>query len=413
METSQKKAILFIDGDNIEAAYCSKLVNTAKENGYLAEIHLFANFTNIDGKGKSWDPIIDIYAIEAHHAPSLTEQKNSADIRLMIYLMSCLYEREDLDVFLIAANDNDYNPVVAEIRRFGKTAINLYTDKRRSERLLAVYNKSYYIEASSHSAAKPTEAKKLTVVNKPLSPVNKNNNANNANNKQVANAKNGGKNGRTNNRNAFKQAEQMPASTQQELAEKGEKAIEQAQHLEPQPTLQTTVEHTETAFPSSNDHIFEDLLEETNTVEENAVEGNENPVEHIETFAEQAEAFTKQPEAFTKQPESLPKQGDFSSEKAETFAKQNEAEPHNERDDRYDRLVKTVKTLIERGLESAETYSLSDLSEQLRRKIKKFSVKSSYKTRYSTFKKFLSSLMGDYPEVFSAYKIDMDVIIKK
>ncbi len=142
MNYQNKKAILFIDGDNIAANMADAITECAKKYGTVSETHLFANFKSADTE---WSVAAYKYAMHIHHLPVMVAKKNTTDIGLTIAVMRELYSSSPADVFIIASNDSDFMPVAMEIRSRGKTAVCLYTSKDNTQQLSA-YNDFHLVE---------------------------------------------------------------------------------------------------------------------------------------------------------------------------------------------------------------------------------------------------------------------------
>ena len=120
------KAILFIDGDNVNNTdYVDSVISEAYKFGELSEKHIYANFKSVSD---AWSQAIYKYAITAHHCPVITKRKNSTDIALAIDVVQHTYENEDVDTYIIATNDKDFMQLALYLRRIGKKSVCLYVD---------------------------------------------------------------------------------------------------------------------------------------------------------------------------------------------------------------------------------------------------------------------------------------------
>lgn len=148
-----RKAVLFIDGDNISGSMADAVYDNAREFGKLCEAHLFANFKGADSE---WSLAAYRHALAIHHLPVIIAKKNTTDIGLTIQAMETLYKRPDVDVYIIASNDTDFMPLAAAIRAHGKVAVCLYTSKDNMQQTTA-YDTAKLVEkgkANTEAAAK-------------------------------------------------------------------------------------------------------------------------------------------------------------------------------------------------------------------------------------------------------------------
>lgn len=153
-----RKAILLIDGDNVSGGMADAVYEAAKEFGKICEGHLFANFKSVDS---DWSMAAYRHALEIHHLPVIISKKNTSDIGLTIKAMEKLYTCSDIDAYIVVSNDTDFMPLAAEIRRLGKLAVCLYTNKDNVQQT-AAFDISKLVE-KRQSAAETDKEKKLAV----------------------------------------------------------------------------------------------------------------------------------------------------------------------------------------------------------------------------------------------------------
>lgn len=155
-----RKAILLIDGDNVSGGMADAVYEAAKEYGRICEAHIFGNFKKID---TDWHMAAYRHALIIHHFPIIISGKNTADIGLTIQAMEKLYTCADIEAYIIAANDTDYMPLAAELRRQGKLTVCLYTKK--DNQLTGAYDIAKLVEKKIGDPAQSNERKFAENVN--------------------------------------------------------------------------------------------------------------------------------------------------------------------------------------------------------------------------------------------------------
>lgn len=134
MENSDKIG-LFIDGDNIDESYTDCISEACKAFGEVYEAHCFSDFVQ---RKQRWETAYRKYGIELHYIPGSEKRRgkpdpNTSDIAMALYIAEKLYERPEIDVYIIVANDKDYIPLAKMIReKFRKKAIMFYNEENDS-----------------------------------------------------------------------------------------------------------------------------------------------------------------------------------------------------------------------------------------------------------------------------------------
>lgn len=128
------KTIILIDGDNIDESYTLEILKEAErfvEDDEHFEIHCFGDFVK---RKQTWRQSCYEYGVQLHYVPGIDKQKgkpdpNTSDIALTGFAVKKLYEKPELQVFIIVANDKDYAPLAKIImEEFDKTAVMFYTE---------------------------------------------------------------------------------------------------------------------------------------------------------------------------------------------------------------------------------------------------------------------------------------------
>lgn len=106
--------------------------------------HAYADFERIpDGALNS----LFLIGIEPHHVVG-TEQKNAADMKLCIDVMSTLYTRSDIKTFYLMAGDRDYIPVLRELEEHARTVNVVAFRRQTSGDLLKIIGEENYLDAT-------------------------------------------------------------------------------------------------------------------------------------------------------------------------------------------------------------------------------------------------------------------------
>lgn len=137
MERKEKKIALFIDCENIASKWADKIFESLLDAGDVCIKKAYGDWRN--PSLRSWDKLLNMYAIEPvhiitgnHNKNMIQGGKNSCDIRLSIDVMNCLYDGL-VDCIAIASSDSDFAPLAQEIRKKGIQAIGFGEMKSRQD----------------------------------------------------------------------------------------------------------------------------------------------------------------------------------------------------------------------------------------------------------------------------------------
>ncbi len=160
------KSIILIDGDNICESYVPQIVKEVGERyvekGEYFEVHCFGDFVK---RKQSWQQACYKYGVQLHYVPSIEKQKknqpdpNTSDIALTGFAIKRLYEKPDLEVFIIVANDKDYVPLAKMLmEEFGKTAVIFYSEP--NDTAAEYYNEAVLLKLENAIQSQPNDTEK-------------------------------------------------------------------------------------------------------------------------------------------------------------------------------------------------------------------------------------------------------------
>lgn len=155
--------IVLIDGDNINESYTPVIFKEVGEryveSGEHFEVHCFCDFVK---RKQSWQQSCYKYGVQLHYVPSIDKQKksqpdpNTSDIALTGFTIKRLYEKPDLEVFVIVANDKDYVPLAKMImEELGKRAVIFYSEP--NDTASEYYNEAVLLKLENAIPSKPND----------------------------------------------------------------------------------------------------------------------------------------------------------------------------------------------------------------------------------------------------------------
>jgi uncharacterized LabA/DUF88 family protein len=116
IEDRSPRLAVFIDGDNVSAAYAEVILEEIASFGEISLRRIYGDFSST--RLNKWSENQVKFGIVAQHVPSTTTGKNASDIALVIdaidQLHSGLY-----DGFFIVSSDGDYTRLAHRIREEG------------------------------------------------------------------------------------------------------------------------------------------------------------------------------------------------------------------------------------------------------------------------------------------------------
>lgn len=122
MDNKKLKAALFIDAENIPAAYADKVVAKAGEFGELIIKRIYGGSKT--SQIKDWSDKSGRHGIHAIINYVYSVKHNASDIAMAIDIMKVYYEY-DIDVFVIATSDSDFSALIHELRERGKNVVGI------------------------------------------------------------------------------------------------------------------------------------------------------------------------------------------------------------------------------------------------------------------------------------------------
>lgn len=136
-----KKIALFIDGDNVSAAYADDIMKLLAQRGEVVVKRVYGDWSN---KCKNWKKAVPKHLFEIKHQINYAPGKNCTDVALAIDVMEVLY-RKQIDVFCIVSSDSDFTTLAIKLRSCGKPVIGM------SEKT----NDNFKAACSEHITLKP------------------------------------------------------------------------------------------------------------------------------------------------------------------------------------------------------------------------------------------------------------------
>lgn len=120
MTEKRNNIALLIDADNAPAKFIQKILSELARYGKVNIRRAYGNWTSQNLK--SWEAILQDYAIQPVQQYALTKGKNATDIAITIDAMDILYTK-NIDVFSIVTSDCDFAPLITRILSDGKIVI--------------------------------------------------------------------------------------------------------------------------------------------------------------------------------------------------------------------------------------------------------------------------------------------------
>ena len=157
MEKISNVAVL-IDAENVPASGAKQIFDEASNYGNILVKRIFADWSKSSVKG--WKEEVNRYSMTAEQQFEVQARKNTTDIALIIQALIILFEK-DVDVFCIAAGDNDYTRLVRELRERDKTVIGL-GGRNVNQSYVNAFNEFIYLDGGQEvktSEKKPSAGK--------------------------------------------------------------------------------------------------------------------------------------------------------------------------------------------------------------------------------------------------------------
>lgn len=167
-----ESAGIFIDYENIHyylssefdnppeiAGYCFEIIRSLK-NTYETNSGLSANIMNAyaDFERIGSGALSNLYLMGILTKNVLgTEHKNAADMQMCIDILETMYNRKDVNHYMIVAGDRDYIPVIQHLKRQGKKIKVAAFRKSISGDLLEIIGENAFIELEPHISEESRE----------------------------------------------------------------------------------------------------------------------------------------------------------------------------------------------------------------------------------------------------------------
>lgn len=113
------KIALFIDRDNISTIEIPNIIKDLENRGNIIIKRAYADFVKHPTLNTC---CVDNGLVPVHQCTSISG-KNSTDMILVIDIMKILYEKQDIDIFVIASFDSDYIAVIQLLKEYEKKVI--------------------------------------------------------------------------------------------------------------------------------------------------------------------------------------------------------------------------------------------------------------------------------------------------
>ena len=137
----KQNLVTLIDSENISHTKADKIKKIIKSQGNSIETYIYAMQNDIHTA--KWH---DIAKQNNWKEKSLSgeREKNKVDNKIMKDCMQILKNNKSADIFTICTSDNDYIPVIEELRKSGKR-VNLICEEKASDKLRKVASKVFEI----------------------------------------------------------------------------------------------------------------------------------------------------------------------------------------------------------------------------------------------------------------------------
>lgn len=120
MDDSKQKIALFIDADNAPASKFEAVLSEVAKYGVVTIRKAYGNWKKTSLK--SWENLLNEYAIQPIQHYDLTKGKNASDIALVIDAMDVMYTK-NIDVMCFVSSDCDFTPMVTRALAEGKVVL--------------------------------------------------------------------------------------------------------------------------------------------------------------------------------------------------------------------------------------------------------------------------------------------------
>ncbi|MCF8075989.1 MAG: NYN domain-containing protein [Desulfotignum sp.] len=158
MNENSQKIALFIDADNAPASKFEEVLSEVAKYGVVTIRKAYGNWKS--PTLKSWEDLLNEYAIQPIQQYDLTKGKNASDIALVIDAMDVMYTK-NIDVMCFVSSDCDFTPMVTRALAEGKVVLGFGERKTPSPFVNACSKFLYLDTAPKQNGSAPEKTKNI------------------------------------------------------------------------------------------------------------------------------------------------------------------------------------------------------------------------------------------------------------
>jgi uncharacterized protein (TIGR00288 family) len=158
MNENSQKIALFIDADNAPASKFEEVLSEVAKYGVVTIRKAYGNWKS--PTLKSWEDLLNEYAIQPIQQYDLTKGKNASDIALVIDAMDVMYTK-NIDVMCFVSSDCDFTPMVTRALAEGKVVLGFGERKTPSPFVNACSKFLYLDTAPKQNGSVPEKTKNI------------------------------------------------------------------------------------------------------------------------------------------------------------------------------------------------------------------------------------------------------------
>ncbi len=158
MNENSQKIALFIDADNAPASKFEEVLSEVAKYGVVTIRKAYGNWKS--PTLKSWEDLLNEYAIQPIQQYDLTKGKNASDIALVIDAMDVMYTK-NIDVMCFVSSDCDFTPMVTRALAEGKVVLG-FGERKTPSPFVNACSKFLYLDAGpKQNGSVPEKTKNL------------------------------------------------------------------------------------------------------------------------------------------------------------------------------------------------------------------------------------------------------------
>jgi uncharacterized protein (TIGR00288 family) len=158
MNENSQKIALFIDADNAPASKFEEVLSEVAKYGVVTIRKAYGNWKS--PTLKSWEDLLNEYAIQPIQQYDLTKGKNASDIALVIDAMDVMYTK-NIDVMCFVSSDCDFTPMVTRALAEGKVVLG-FGERKTPSPFVNACSKFLYLDAEpKQNGSVPEKTKNL------------------------------------------------------------------------------------------------------------------------------------------------------------------------------------------------------------------------------------------------------------